>query len=234
MSQFISSGLLAASMLLGQPGEPGKIVPSGPVVQQAQPARGPIIGWMKRDDRPVLNRIQGWFKRDQPDTSSKYVQPNVIKKETEAPPIITPPTSNDFPRKLPNPTSQTPAKKEVIVVKEATKTVQQAAATQPDKAKSPILPQLANKMGRDDKFEWITGQLEIEHGAYVIYYATPETIDKYQGRMVLTAQPADMKDLRKGDLISIRGQLVQRPAGQATITTYRVTHASLIERPKGL
>src|SRR5437867_3208367 len=49
------------------------------------------------------------------------------------------------------------------------------------------------------------------------------------------AQPqADMSQFRKGDLVSIRGQLVQRPAGNGMIPIYRVTQASLIERPKAL
>jgi hypothetical protein len=89
-------------------------------------------------------------------------------------------------------------------------------------------------MGRDEKFEWVTGQLEIENGNYVIYYATPETIDKYNGRIVLSPQKADMSQFRKGDLVSVRGELIQRSSANGMIPVYRITHASLIERPKAL
>jgi uncharacterized cupin superfamily protein len=245
VSQILSSGLLAASMLLGQTSEPpttsGKIiVPEPPTIQQTQPAQRPILGFFNRDDRPVLNRISGWFKRDQPETPSqgKIVQPvrSVPTRETEAPPLANP-TPTDFPRKLPNPSSQA-LKKADVVAQEAPVTpteIQQTSLQKPAvtlSAQSPILAQLSNKIGRDEKFEWVTGQLEIENGNYVLYYATPETIDKLHGRIVLAPQQADMSKFRRGDLVSVRGQLVQRQTTQGMIPIYRVSFASLIERPK--
>ena len=98
---------------------------------------------------------------------------------------------------MPNPTSQAAPTKEI----------QQAAlnpAAPANTVKYPIRPQLTEKIGRDDNFEWITGQLEIEKGKHVIYYATPETIDKYKGRLVLDAAKTDLSKLRPGDLISVR------------------------------
>jgi uncharacterized cupin superfamily protein len=238
MNDLLNSGQLAASMLLGQAGEPAPktVVPVGPIVQP-MPARGPILGWFQREDRPVMNRIQGWFRRDQMETvpQGKILQPKVIK-QTDAPPIAPPPTINDFPRKLPNSSGQAPKKADTIA-KDTPKEVQQTSLQQPaaaTKVKSPILAQLANKMGRDEKFEWVTGQLEIENGNYVIYYATPETIDKYNGRIVLSPQKADMSQFRKGDLVSVRGELIQRSSANGMIPVYRITHASLIERPKAL
>ena len=98
--------------------------------------------------------------------------------------------------------------------------------------KNPILPNLVNKIGRDEKFEWITGQIEVENGNFVMYYATPETVDKYNGRIALVPQKADLSQFRHGDLVSVRGQLAQRPSSQGMVPIYRITHASLIERPK--
>jgi hypothetical protein len=226
MSQILSGSLLAASMLLGQTG--------GPV--QQPPTRGPILGWFQREDRPVLSRIQGWFRRDQQEMppKGKIVQPMDIKRDTNVPPVAIPPV-NDFPKKLPNPSGQgqpKPApngKTEPAAVQQTS--VQQTTV---NKAKSPILASLSSRIGRDEKFEWITGQLEIENGNYVLYYATPETIDVYHGRIVLAPQQADMSVFRKGDLVSVRGQLVQRPAGNSAVVIYRVNFASLIERPKAL
>ena len=95
-----------------------------------------------------------------------------------------------------------------------------------------IRPQLATKIGRDEKFEWITGQFEVENGSLVLYYATPETIDKHSGRIVLQPQQVDMSQFRRGDLISVRGQIVQIRTAQGMIPAYRLTTANLIERPK--
>jgi hypothetical protein len=258
----ISSGLLAASMLLGQAGTPttaaptdgGKIVqaqdvPAPPTISQTQtqsqqPSR-PILGWFTREDRPIFSKITGWFKRDPSDGQPQQapIQPtrgNVIRETPPPPMIVTPPPAapaNDFPRRMPNPTSQATTPRETIV-KEApapTSSIQQTSLQQaavPKAAKSPILPKLVDKIGRDDKFEWITGQLEIENGAFVLYYATPETIDPHHGRIVLTPQEVNMKQFQRGDLISVRGQLAQRQTAQGMTATYRLTMASLIERPK--
>jgi uncharacterized cupin superfamily protein len=248
VNPILSSGLLAASMLLGQTGEPttggGKIVvPSPPTMQPTQPAQPTqrtLLGWLNREERPILHKIQGWFKRDQPEAKPGPFVPTRggVNRETDAPPQLKPtPGSNDFPRKLPNPSSQIKAPSEPIA-KEAPAVppeVQQASLQQtaaPKAATSPILPQNASKVGRDGKFEWITGQVELENGNFVMYYATPETVDKYNGRIVLAPQKADMTQFRSGDLVSIRGQLVQRPTPQGIMPIYRVSHASLIERPK--
>jgi hypothetical protein len=245
VNAIFSSSLLAASMFFGQATEPSakSAVPAPPTMQPTQPAqqpRGPILGFFSREDRPILHKIQGWFKRDQQDTK-KDVPNNIPAKDIrETPPMINPtppaPASNDFPRKLPNPSSKATTKPDVIV-KDAPPAmeIQQASLKQvgsANTAKSPILALLANRIGRDEKFEWITGQLEIENGSHVLYYATPETIDKYSGRIVLQPQQTDMSQFRRGDLISVRGQMGQSKTAQGMIPAYRVSSASLIERPK--
>jgi hypothetical protein len=87
---------------------------------------------------------------------------------------------------------------------------------------------LAQRIGRDEKFEWVTGQLEMENGRYVLYYATPETVDPHHGKIVLSPAKVDMKTFRTGDLVSARGQLHTGRTGAA----YHLTSADLIERPK--
>jgi hypothetical protein len=237
MSSILSGSLLATSMLIGQAAEPPtKSVAPVQQVQsvqtqpmQAGPQKGPIVSFFTREDRPILHRIQGWFKRDQ--SERKEVQGGITGKE---PPVIGPPTivpssssgggSNDFPRKMPSPSSQMPT---------TGKDITQTSLKQPTQAsKSPILPQWEMKIGRDEKFEWITGQFEIENGSPVLYYATPETIDKYNGRIVLQPQQTDLAKFRRGDLVSVRGQIAQSKLMQGSTPIYRVTSASLVDRPK--
>lgn len=254
MSVMLSNGLLAASMLLGQPTPPDQLpplpaaqgekiiqaqnsIPAPPTLQPpqpTQPTQRPIIGFFTREDRPILTKIQGWFKRD--DQQGTQGQPrggNVIR-ETPPPLLNTPPATSppappvtDFPRRMPNPTSKATPPTEA--------NIQQASLQQiaiPKGGKSPIRPEIANKIGRDEKFEWITGQLEIENGNLILYYATPETVDKYHGRIVLLPEKADLKQYQRGDLLSVRGQVTQRQTMQGAVPIYHVTLASLIERPK--
>jgi hypothetical protein len=258
MNPLWSGGVLAAALLLGQTSEPPSVPPSGgeksvspssvppppslpanPAPATQPPQRGPIISFFTREDRPVLSKITSWFRREPSETPPQPMK-GLLQRDPAAPATTpatpTPPPANDFPRRLPNPSSKatTPT---VTVAKQtdAPKEVVQTSVQQTSTAKavkSPIRAQFANKMGRDEKFEWITGQLEMESGVYVLYYATPETVDQYHGRMVLHPQQVDMKELRRGDLVSVRGQLVQRSVTQGMGPVYRLTSANLIERPK--
>lgn len=256
MNALLGSGVLAAGLLLGQPGSlitppasgpnatPIQQVqaqqPSGPVVQQGstqQPSRS-LFNWFSREDRPLMSKITNWWKRDQPEVrkDGPMIVPapkETIIRETPAIPTskpnVTPTpstTPSDFPRKLPNPQS----KGGTIDPKVQQTSVQMTAP--PNGGKYPILPAFTNKIGRDEKFEWITGQLEIENKNFVLYYATPETVDKYHGRIVILPQKNELDQFKKGDLISVRGQLTQRTTAQGTVAIYRISSAGLIERAK--
>jgi uncharacterized cupin superfamily protein len=270
MSLMLSNGLLAASLLLGQPGSPPEqlpplpplpatqgekiivvqnTVPAPPTLQPPQPTQPtprPILGFFRSEDRPILTKIQGWFKRDdQPQQPQQPQQPRggTVIRESAPPPILNPtpapatsPPVTDFPRRMPNPSSKAttpadPVAKETAPAKEIQQTSLQQIAV-PKGGKSPILPELANKIGRDEKFEWITGQFEIENGNFVLYYATPETVDKYHGRIILLPEKTDLKQYRRGDLVSVRGQVSQRQTMQGMVPIYHVSLASLIDRPK--
>ena len=82
MSPFLSGGVLAASLVLGQSGTPPASfgtpttvppppslsttpTPAAPVAQP--PQRGPIISFFTREDRPVLSKITGWSAAQRPD-----------------------------------------------------------------------------------------------------------------------------------------------------------------------
>jgi hypothetical protein len=258
---IFGSGLLAASLLLGQttnaqvipaqdtsktvttysdssitPTQAQTQAPTQTPIQAQTPApapQRPFFSWFTSSDRPVLSRIQSWFGRKE--STEPPVQQQYQPAPTYAPVIPTNQSPMDYPKRMPSPSSQISPSKDVnvVVTPGAPGTIQQTSLTMPAAApKSPILPQLANKIGCDEKFEWITGQLETENGAYVLYYATPETVDKYHGRIVIQPQKVDMTQFRRGDLVSVRGDLIQIQTPQGARPVYRLSMAHLIERVK--
>jgi hypothetical protein len=244
MTPTIGSSLLAAAMLLGQttdaqviqqPGS-GKIV-EGSIVpyQPTQQAPRGIFSWFSSPDRPVLSRIHNWFhpkdQQQEPPLQQPYRQPmrgTIIEGTPTSNPLIAPagPGPTDYPRKMPSPSGKD------LSFNTEPELIQQTSLTLAGKSTSPILPQLAKHIGRDEKFEWITGQLEIERGSFVLYYATPDTVDTYHGRIVIQPQKVDMQQFRRGDLISVRGDVIQTQTPQGPAPVYRVSFASLIERVK--
>lgn len=262
MTSLLSSGLLAASMLVAQPGEPSKAAPgplptglqqtqgSGPqIIQSApsQPQSRPLFGGLfgGREDRPPLfSKIQGWWKRDQKDvpaSNSRVIRESTPPPITNAPIAPTAPTTpavpNDFPRKMPNPQSQNIRPGANNIAKHAMDSgeVQQTTLNNlalPKVAKYPIHALNSGRIGRDEKFEWITGQMEIENGNVILYYATQETVDKYNGRVVLLPQKNELSEFKSGDLISVRGTISHQKTMQGIVPIYRVNEAALIERVK--
>ncbi len=259
MNTILSGSLLAASLMLAQPAAVPKLTPLGESriniedtaptpLQQVQaktpmPGQRPFVGWFQREEKPILSKMQNWFKPYQPDRNGPaptFLQParGGVIRETAPTPIVPAPPINDFPRKLPNPATQLKAQPTSMArdLPYTPKNVQQTTNYQPGympkNIQSPIHPQFADKIGRDDRFEWITGQLEVENNNLVIYYATPETVDKYHGRVFLIPQKDELNAFRRGDLISVRGQLLQRPTAQGIVPVYRVEQAHPIERPR--
>lgn len=234
------STLVTASLLLGQTGSSGTLPNSKTITY---PANQPLVveevpaarqGW----SWPVLTKIGGMFKREE-----RFEAPVVAPKGTTtrtyqtappplAEPVKTAPSQPDIPRRMPTTSNKDltlpPAETRPAPVPNAQAAQHIATVTHQlpvAKTKSPILPQLANKIGRDEKFEWVTGQLENENGTWVLYYATPETVDPHHGRVVLQTK-ANLSAFRRGDLVSARGQLVTR-GGTAT---YRAATVDLIEQ----
>ncbi len=226
----------------------GTPVQQGPIIGQSQPQQQqqqqqsrPLFGWFNREDRPIMSKIQGWFKRDTQDTPAQPAKlfgprtTNTPRDIVTPPPVITsPPTvpSNDVPRKLPNPSSQNGQPRDLIVSASTTSKVTEAPAVQQSTVRYPIAAQFTNKIGRDDKWEWATGQIEVENGYYVLYYATPETEDSHRGRIVILPVQVDMSQFRRGDLISVQGSLARGQTKMGVVPVYRISHASLIERAK--
>jgi uncharacterized cupin superfamily protein len=146
-------------------------------------------------------------------------KPKIVESKTESPKVEMP--------KADAPNVETPKAEAPKTETPKTEAVSSVSLKAAPSAATPILPINANRIGRDEKFAWVTGQLEIEKGRFVLYYATPETVDTHHGRIQLNPQKIDMTQFRTGDLVSVRGQL---RAGASPV--YQLTGADLIERPK--
>jgi len=201
-------------------------------------------------NRPILTKIQGWFKRgndpkpvvstpEPPTLAPLQVMPSVQGNPAELPKKLPTAPQNFAPKAdiqiIPQKGADTPGKNDPLPVPQKSGAASKpnaltpASLTQtPTSAKTPILPANVNRIGRDDKFAWVTGQLEIEKGRYVLYYATPETVDTYHGHIVLMPQQVDMQSFQSGDLISVHGHLGSR--GGSTI--YYLSDANMIDRAK--
>jgi hypothetical protein len=227
--------LMAASLLLGQATD----IPPGPAVQPSGKVyvynNGQLVqyGESPRSEsrHPILHRIHGWFGKRNNNTIPSGTATTI---ETAPPPLITPnagavkdnvappmppaaaPTG-DYPRKMP--LSFGPPAPIIETVSPA------AMKSLPTPAHTPILPGNLNRVGRDEKFEWVTGQLEMEKGQYVLYYATPETVDPHHGRIVLNPMTVDMRRFHSGDLISVHGHL-------NASAVYLLTSADMIEQAR--
>ncbi len=97
---------------------------------------------------------------------------------------------------------------------------------QVSQASGVIRPELVNKIGHEQDYNWITGQLHIENGSPLLYYATPQTVDRFGGRVVLSSN-LDLSNFRSGDLVSVHGNIVE---SESPITLYHATEIDLLER----
>ena len=89
---------------------------------------------------------------------------------------------------------------------------------------SKISPDLISKVGHADDFTWITGQIRIENGVHVLHYATPETVDRYSGHVVLTSDK-DLRNVPEGAYVCVRGNVAQTTG---SVTTYRVSALDIL------
>lgn len=90
----------------------------------------------------------------------------------------------------------------------------------------PIHARLLSRLGHEQDWSRIIAQLQIENGAYVLYYAAPGVADRFGGRIVLYPE-IDMVRFRQGDLVNVRGHVLQQP-GRAPL--YVGQSIELIER----
>ncbi len=92
---------------------------------------------------------------------------------------------------------------------------------------TPLNPKVVNKIGHEEDYSWVTGQLFQENGHWIVRYATADTVDRFQGVFILAGEKS-LDEFRHGDLVSARGKVVPNPRGGLTL--YQVTTVDLIER----
>lgn len=109
----------------------------------------------------------------------------------------------------------------------ANNTVVAAATTPPASNFGVILPKFAGKIGHEEDYTWVTGQLGQLNGQWVIYYATPGEVDNFGGKLVLNYR-GDMRGLQIGDLITVSGGLTAQNGRLGG--AYQVNTLSLLER----
>jgi hypothetical protein len=104
----------------------------------------------------------------------------------------------------------------------------------PSAASSGIHQRFLDKVGHENDYSWVTGQLQYVHangGLWVVRYATVDTEDRFGGSVVL-APTINMKNFREGDLVSVHGEILNE--GRATTVLggalYRASHVDMIER----
>jgi hypothetical protein len=91
-----------------------------------------------------------------------------------------------------------------------------------------------DKIGHEDDYSWITGQLHYIHadgGLWIVRYATVDVEDKFGGSVVL-ASAVDMHNFREGDLVSVHGEILkqERACHASGGALYRVVAIDMIDR----
>lgn len=193
---------------------------SGPIRAMFRPSDTTMVA---AEERPTfLSRLQGMFSKKS--AEPEYVAPQ--EPPTSNPPVrmmqrlpagqpnsVTPtvpaiPTSNPSPApvKLQPTTYKAVPAGEASNVVNSTYTAPANTTILPASRPNRISPELVGKIGHENDYSWITGQLRIEGGVYVIHYATPEVVDRYNGSLPLVSD-GDLRGFQDGDYVSVRGSV---------------------------
>jgi hypothetical protein len=97
-----------------------------------------------------------------------------------------------------------------------------------------IQKRYAEKVGHENDYSWITGQLyyiEADGGRWIVRYATADTEDRYHGNILLPPD-VNMRNFRSGDLVSVQGEVLNGgiPSRIGEAPFYKVNSIDVIER----
>jgi hypothetical protein len=116
-----------------------------------------------------------------------------------------------------------------------------AATRQPPQAQTvsiqvptAIQKRYLDKVGHEDNYSWITGQLyyiDADGGRWIVRYATADTEDRYHGNILLPPD-VNMRNFRSGDLVSVQGEILNGgiPSRIGDAPFYKVNSIDVIER----
>jgi hypothetical protein len=99
---------------------------------------------------------------------------------------------------------------------------------------SEIKPEYLGRLGQAADYTWVTGQLYYIHadgGLWVVRYAPVDREDRYGGSVVLTAA-THMGDYREGDLITVRGEILNEGRASKRLggPLYRANSLEMVAR----
>jgi len=192
---------------------------NGPaVIVQPSPQTTDFYRRLPTNNEPPLGTV--------PVITPKRVEPSSFKPAQSAPTSEPPPTVEIEPIEF-RPAGQAKGfdspQKTADVIPASMAMVSSAA---PSNRPNPISARFVNKVGQPGDYSWITGQLEIRGGQYILHYATPETVDRLGGSIVLAVE-GDMSNFHNGDLVSAHGSVSQQSGRTAM---YRAQTVDLVER----
>ncbi len=136
----------------------------------------------------------------------------------------------------PRPTTPMQAYSAPVAAAPAQATVQTVTAYRPSnqQLELPLAKKYEEKVGHEQDYSWITGHLFFVHadgGRWVVRYGLPGEVDKFGGSVVL-APGVEMRNFREGDLVCIRGDILNEDRTSPTLSgaLYRVNTITMIER----
>jgi hypothetical protein len=239
---------LTATLLAGQAGDARPMPQAGaPVVVESAPiyvdGQGQA-GNYQPQRRGLFARIGGWFGgvfgRNRQSAPTYDNNPQIINGQL----INGRPINGQIIQQQPLNTNEPPlpGKTTTVVPQQSSMAPAAAAAIAqvshgPSNAALdlPVVEKFKNKVGHEADYSWLTGQLyrlEGGNGAlWVVRYATAEERDAHGGS-VLLAPSIDMRNFRDGDLVSVKGQVLNggRHSEQIACPVYRAEDVNLLER----
>jgi len=192
------------------------------------------------EERPVLSRISDrlsdLFGRRKSSQAS-YGFPTSTRGEEDAPIYQSSTASGPYHlQKMPNIQASVnePPLLEVSTEPTAAPTAESAninpVSFQPKKSlvatedQGKIKAHLLGKVGNEQDYSRITGQIEIVNGAYMVHYAIPGNTDRFGGRMILNGS-LDLTGFQNGDLVTVHGSVLEG----RTISLYRADTIEMVE-----
>ena len=107
-------------------------------------------------------------------------------------------------------------------------------APPPQALNLPLTKKAEDKIGHDDEYNWVTGQLfyvRTEGGKWVLRYGRLDEMDKYGGSVVLTPT-VEMRNFREGDIVCVYGQIINEGRASRALggPLYRVSSINMVDR----
>lgn len=232
---FLTATLLAGqagdARPMPQPGQP-MTVESAPVYVDGQVSAYPP------PRRGIIYRVSGWvgglFGRNRQndmmiDGNGQIINGQIVPQgtmNTNEPPMAGPGTTSMM---MPG------TQGEVVITGSSPVSAGAHTPAAPATLDLPITDKFKTKIGHEADYSWLSGQLyRLQAGSgalWVVRYANADEQDSHGGS-VLLAPAIDMRNFRDGDLVSVKGQILNggRKSEQIACPVYRASDVSLVER----